>query len=150
MMIPKLAKNCLKLGLIILGINIGIYTGIGIYQGISEGYSFYNPVVIPSGVSNNPNCANTFSCFSPYSITIVQGQTVTWRNDDFVGHTVTSGYPSDQRTGIDFDSSLIKAGGEWSYTFDYVGTYHYFCQVHPWMAGKVVVHKHGWMPDLVL
>ena len=34
---------------------------------------------------------------------------------------------------------MIMAGGEFSFTFDEAGSYDYFCMVHPWMAGLVIV-----------
>ena len=67
------------------------------------------------------------------------GGTVTWENVDNAAHTVTSGSPADGPDGV-FDSSLIMAGGAtFSHTFDDVGTYDYFCMVHPWMQGSVIV-----------
>jgi hypothetical protein len=72
-------------------------------------------------------------------VDISLGDTVKWTNSDTVGHTVTSGKPSDPITGSIFDSSLIRSGGTFSYTFTYYGTFDYFCQVHPWMTGLVAV-----------
>ena len=75
----------------------------------------------------------------PNPVTIAMGGTVTWENTDNAAHTVTSGSPADGPDGV-FDSSLIMAGGaSFSHTFDAVGTYDYFCMVHPWMAGSVIV-----------
>lgn len=56
-----------------------------------------------------------------------------------LSHTVTSGNPSDKQTGTVFDSGLIKPSNTFSYTFKDPGTYHYFCMVHPWMTGEVIV-----------
>jgi predicted secreted protein with PEFG-CTERM motif len=71
------------------------------------------------------------------------GGTVTWENVDNAAHTVTSGSPSDGPDGV-FDSSLIMAPMQgvvktFSHTFDDAGTYDYFCMVHPWMQGSVIV-----------
>ena len=49
-----------------------------------------------------------------------------------------------------FDTSLIHAGGSFSHTFDTAGTYPYFCMVHPWMAGTVIVQGTGCGPGTVL
>ena len=38
-----------------------------------------------------------------------------------------------------FDSSMIMAGETFEYTFDEEGTFAYYCIVHPWMIGEVVV-----------
>ena len=93
--------------------------------------------------SSTPGCENTNQCFIPNPVTIAMGGTVTWENVDNAAHTVTSGSPADGPDGV-FDSSLIMApmGGDvktFSHTFDDAGTYDYFCMVHPWMAGSVIV-----------
>ena len=89
--------------------------------------------------SSTPGCEETNECFIPSTVTIGIGETVTWENTDNAAHTVTSGSPADGPDGV-FDSSLIMAGGAtFSHTFDAVGTYDYFCMVHPWMAGSVIV-----------
>ena len=89
--------------------------------------------------SSTPGCEDTNSCFDPNPVTIAMGGTVTWENVDNAAHTVTSGSPADGPDGV-FDSSLIMAGGaSFSHTFDAAGTYDYFCMVHPWMSGVVIV-----------
>ena len=89
--------------------------------------------------SSTPGCEDTNSCFDPNPVTIAMGGTVTWENVDNAAHTVTSGTAVQGPDG-EFDSSLIMAGGaSFSHTFDAAGTYDYFCMVHPWMAGSVVV-----------
>ena len=93
--------------------------------------------------SSTPGCEDTNACFIPNPVTIDIGDTVTWENVDNAAHTVTSGSPADGPDGV-FDSSLIMApmGGDvktFSHTFADAGTYDYFCMVHPWMAGSVIV-----------
>jgi len=95
-------------------------------------------VSIPTGVAI-PGCEDTRSCYLPYEITISVGDTVTWSNDDSATHTVTSGNASAGLTGV-FDSGLFMAGSTFEFTFDKAATYDYFCMVHPWMTGKVIVH----------
>jgi plastocyanin len=71
--------------------------------------------------------------FSPVTLTISNGQTVTWTNMDSVSHTVTS------TTGV-FDSGPISPGQTFSYTFNNAGTFEYSCTIHPTMQhGKVIV-----------
>ena len=88
--------------------------------------------------SSTPGCETTDNCFIPSTVVIALGGTVTWENTDNAAHTSTGGSPSDGPSGV-FDSSLIMAGGSFSKTFDSAGTYPYFCMVHPWMEGTVVV-----------
>ena len=88
--------------------------------------------------SGIPGCETTNECYLPYEITVSPGTTVTWNNDDSAAHTVTSGNPSDGYDEL-FDSSIFMTGTSFEFTFDEVGTYDYFCMVHPWMLGVVNV-----------
>lgn len=78
--------------------------------------------------------------YLPESITIKAGTTVEWTNDDSAAHTVTGGTPGNGPDGS-FDSALFASGATFDYTFNNEGTYPYFCLVHPWMTGEVVVTK---------
>ncbi|MEC4848627.1 MAG: plastocyanin/azurin family copper-binding protein [Nitrosarchaeum sp.] len=95
-------------------------------------------VTIPSGTSS-PGCETTNECYTPESVTINVGDTVEWDNVDTAAHTVTSGSPADGPSGV-FDSSLVMGKAKYSHTFDSAGSYDYFCMVHPWMVGKVIVN----------
>jgi len=86
--------------------------------------------------SSTPGCEP--DCFIPSTVVITVGGTVTWENTDTMAHTSSSGTPADGPDGV-FDSSLVMAGSSFSHTFDSAGTYDYFCMVHPWMIGTVVV-----------
>ncbi len=93
-------------------------------------------VIMPIKVSR-PGCEETNSCYLPSIITIKQGQQVTWSNEDVAFHTVTSGLydePSDL-----FDSGHLDPEQKFIVSFDDRGTFDYFCTLHPWMAGKVIV-----------
>jgi len=85
-----------------------------------------------------PNCQDTDECFIPATVTIDVGGEVTWSNDDTAAHTVTSGSAADGLDG-NFDSSLFMVGTTFSWTFAEAGEYPYFCMVHPWMVGTVIV-----------
>lgn len=69
--------------------------------------------------------------YSPNTLEVKIGTTVTWTNEDYVPHTIT-------KDGV-FDSGLLDQGESWSYAFDEAGTYEYYCIPHPWMKGKVIV-----------
>jgi len=94
-------------------------------------------VTIPNGAAD-PSCADDDSCFLPSQVTVGVGEIVSWSNDDSVIHTVTSGNPEDGSDGL-FDSSIILAGETFSHTFAEAGQYNYFCSIHPWMQGTVIV-----------
>ncbi len=98
-------------------------------------------VSAPAG-SSVPGCEETDECFSPSTVTIDVGGVVTWSNDDTAAHTVTSGSAADGPEGT-FDSSLFMAGTTFDHTFAEAGEYPYFCMVHPWMVGTVIVEAEG-------
>ena len=93
---------------------------------------------IPKG-SSQIGCETNGSCYRPGNVIVVQGTKVTWHNDDVMAHTVTSGKPSDDLTGTVFDSNLIPSGQSFEFVFRDIGSYHYYCQLHPWMTGIVTV-----------
>ncbi len=95
-------------------------------------------VTIPTGTSV-PGCEETNECWTPASVTINAGDTVSWDNVDTAAHTVTSGTPADGPDGT-FDSSLLMGGATFEVTFDESGSNDYFCMVHPWMVGNVQVN----------
>jgi len=96
-------------------------------------------VSVPAG-SSVPGCEKTNECWLPNEVTVDVGGEVTWSNDDSAAHTVTSGTPeSGDEVGALFDSGLLLAGSPFSQTFDEAGTVDYFCIVHPWMQGVVIV-----------
>ena len=101
--------------------------------------AFADVTVTNAPGSSTPGCEDTDSCFIPNPVMIAMGGTVTWENTDTAAHTITSGTAADGPDGV-FDSSLMMANGpSFSHTFDAAGTYDYFCMVHPWMSGVVIV-----------
>ena len=90
--------------------------------------------------SGVPGCEDTVECYLPYSLEIQVQDTVSWDNVDSAAHTVTAGSSADGPTGV-FDSSLFMAGTTFEFTFDDAGTYPYFCMVHPWMTGEIIVNE---------
>lgn len=77
--------------------------------------------------------------FSPQNIEVEVGTKVTWVNESSLVHTVTSG--SNGEHDELFDSGDLSEGEEFSYTFDEVGTFDYFCRPHynNGMVGTVTV-----------
>ena len=72
--------------------------------------------------------------FSPSSLSISQGTTVTWTNHDVAPHTVTVASGP-----VKFSSPTLQQGQSFSYTFTTPGTYAYYCAVHPDMKASVTV-----------
>jgi len=92
--------------------------------------------------SSVPGCEQSNSCFTPSSLSVDAGETITWYNADTAAHAVTSGTPSGGPDGI-FDSSLLEAGSVFSVTLTQPGTYTYFSMMHPWAIGEIVVQGSG-------
>jgi plastocyanin len=70
--------------------------------------------------------------FTPKSMTVKAGTTVTWTNQDDIPHTVTS-------TTKQFRSNALDTDDKFTFTFSTPGTYDYFCSLHPKMTGTIVV-----------
>ena len=71
--------------------------------------------------------------FSPKTLTVPVGTTVTWKNTTQVAHTVTSD------NGASFDSGIVPAGGTFTFTFTKAGSYAYHCDIHPYMKATIIV-----------
>ena len=69
--------------------------------------------------------------FAPTALKVHVGDTVTWSNNDAVGHTATS-------AGA-FDTGTIASGSTASVTMAKAGTFTYHCSIHPSMTGTIVV-----------
>jgi plastocyanin len=76
--------------------------------------------------------------YVPKTVETTVGSMINWKNEDFGPHTVTSGDMTTGKTGV-FDSNIIQKGSTFSFLFDKVGEYDYFCTIHPFMTGRVIV-----------
>jgi len=94
-------------------------------------------VSLPLG-SGVPGCEDFDSCYIPSTVFVNPGESVVWFNDDNAAHTVTSGTAADGPDGA-FDSSMFMSGEAFSVEFNFEGEYPYFCMLHPWMVGEVIV-----------
>ena len=71
--------------------------------------------------------------FTPQTLTVKAGTTVTWINKDDIPHGIASSNNAFKKSGaLDTDDS-------YSFTFTTPGTYKYFCYLHPNMVGSIVV-----------
>lgn len=78
--------------------------------------------------------------YEPTTLTVPTGTTVTWKNSDSTLHTVTSGSAESGVSGTEFDSSYMTGGKTFQHTFSSAGTFDYYCTLHPFMKGQVVVN----------
>ena len=72
--------------------------------------------------------------FDPATLTVSAGETVTWRNESSVAHTVTS----DPSATESFDSD-VGVGGTFTRQFLTAGSYPYHCEIHTGMTGTLTV-----------
>ena len=101
-----------------------------------------NATVESAEGSSIPGCEETNECFLPATVTIGVGGQVTFANNDNAAHTSTSGIMSDDSTvGVAWDSGLAMPGTTYTTPALEEGEYPYFCMVHPWMEGLVIVEE---------
>ncbi len=101
-----------------------------------------------SPVSSNGIITYTDSGYSPSTITIKKGGTVTWKNKSSGGmwtasnpHPIHTGYP---KSGGCINSAFDEcksgpSGAEWSFTFTYTGTWGYHNHLNPAHTGQIIV-----------
>lgn len=75
--------------------------------------------------------------FMPKTLVTTAGTRVVWKNESSQAHTVTAqgSYPL-FTSGV---KRLITPGHTWSFVFHHAGRYSYYCIVHPFMKGTIVV-----------
>jgi alcohol dehydrogenase (cytochrome c) len=105
----------------------------------------YGPVAAPAAPSSTI-AADAYAvdhvdivdyAFTPGTIIVPPGTTVTWSNTGSQPHSATS--TVSETNPVTFDSGILNPGQSYSFTFDTPGTYDYFCVPHPFMRGKVIV-----------
>lgn len=94
----------------------------------------YAPVVPYAPIARVRRVSIANERFIPAQIVIFPGQTVIWRNNDDESHTVTA-------RGGRWDSGVLPPGARFRLTFRRPGIYYYFCKIHPFMHGRIVVRR---------
>jgi plastocyanin len=91
----------------------------------------------PSADAANPAAVQIDNFhYSPAMLVVAPGTTVTWTNDDDSPHSVR------EKDGK-FKSAALDTDDKFSQTFTAPGEYEYFCSIHPYMTGKIVVKPAG-------
>jgi len=86
-----------------------------------------NTVLAPNGAYLGPG-----SGFTPSTLTVAAGTTVTFGNNDVTAHTTTA-------DGGQWNSNNLNSGQTFSVKLDVPGTYKYHCSIHSFMNGTIVV-----------
>jgi len=106
--------------------------------------AFADPhTIVPVAGSGVDGCEDTAGgCYTPNTLTVKIGHIVTFSNTDIKSHTFTSFVDlSDATTvGSEFgEPGLLKTGDSFDWSPDTVGEVKYFCMIHPWMQGLIIV-----------
>ncbi len=94
-----------------------------------------------SAASTAPRAASSATihmhdfAFVPKTLTIDAGTRVTIVNDDDEAHTATA-------IDASFDTAGLDAHETWSHVFDRIGSFAYYCELHPSMKGVIIVRTH--------
>ena len=81
-------------------------------------------------------------------VEILKGDTITWKNADTAAHTVTSGTAEEGPDDI-FDSGMFGPGKSFPQMFSEPGNFPYYCLLHPWMIGEIIVTEgYSVIPDV--
>lgn len=107
-------------------------------------------VSIPFGAYNPELNTPTEVWFDPPIISVQVGDQVIWENDDKEMHVITSGKGSGRFGWMSknfgtpdgyFASERFEPGDSWSFVFDKAGAFEYYCSIHPWMEGVILVQQ---------
>src|SRR5579871_4728341 len=99
--------------------------------------AFIAGAVLPLALTGGRAAENTMVTidnftFAPQTLTVKAGTTITWVNQDDIPHTVVA-------TSLAFRSKALDTDDKFTFTFSTLGTYEYFCSLHPHMTGTIVV-----------
>ena len=85
-----------------------------------------------AAAANSATVAIDNFAFTPATLTVTAGTTVTWKNGDDSPHRIGD------KDGI-FKSAALDTDDTFSHTFATPGVYPYICTIHPYMVGKIIV-----------
>ena len=98
--------------------------------------------IVPAAGSSVPGCEETEDgCYIPSTATVDVGGVVIFSNTDNGIHTFTSGSLSDDDAGSEFDTGMLQSDQSFEYTPENIGEFPYFCMLHPWMQGVLIVQE---------
>ena len=122
-------------GACVIGFSILCACG-GSYGGSNGGGTYTTPTD-----PGNTTCAASTICmgsatFSPTSLTVSKGATVTFNNNSTVDHNVVFDAPTPPGVA---DVGAIAYGSSTSRTFGNTGTFNFHCTIHAGMSGTLVV-----------
>jgi len=117
---------------------------VGIISMSPASFADHSEVTITpiSGSGSSSGCELTEEgCYNPSIATVDVGGVVTFSNTDSVSHTFSSGVPSDDVIGTEFNSGMLAPGDSAEWIPENIGEFSYFDMIHPWMQGTIIVQE---------
>lgn len=114
--------------IVLAGLTGLLLVAAGCGSSMSGGTKPTTPSVTPSASGVTVSIKDF--AFTPATVTIKVGDTVTWRNDDGVPHDATS---------ATWTSGSISSGQTYTRKFDTAGIFTYVCKVHPAMKTATII-----------
>jgi len=107
---------------------------------ISPNQNIQNSTTMNSNISSTSSVSivkfasdpSTSMPYDPSPLPIARGTAVKWTNNDFTPHTVTE-------VSNKFDSGILAPSQKFKHIFDEPGIVKYYCTIHPFMTGEVIV-----------
>jgi plastocyanin len=120
-------KRTLTLGLVVMALGAGFAACGG------SGDDTSAPAAAQTSKAAGPAVSAQDNSFSPGTLKVRVGDTVTFTNDGGIDHTVTA------TSGAQFDSGSLAPGATFKFTAEKAGTVSYVCTFHPGMQGTIEV-----------
>jgi plastocyanin len=124
----------LVLGLVVVALLVAAGCGSSSSGGGTTTTPATTPAATATGGTSKGGATVTIQnfAFTPSTLNIAVGTTVTWTNKDAVPHDVTSadGISTTANTTSMFTSGSLNQGQTFSFTFTKAGTYFYECRIH--------------------
>ena len=105
--------------------------------------------IVISPFSYNQQCQIEDNCFLPNIIKADIDTIITWKNSDDAVHNVVSGFPNSGHDG-QFQSKLLYSGETFTHKFDLEGSFSYFCSIHTWMTGTILIGHDDFLSDEII
>jgi plastocyanin len=121
-MVPRLQRFALTLG----AVGVAALVVAALPELTSAGEAIVAAAASPATIK-----IDNFS-FTPATLTVTAGTTVTWKNEDDSPHRIGD------KNGT-FKSAALDTDETFSHTFASPGEYPYICTIHPYMVGEITV-----------
>ncbi len=104
--------------------------------------AFAEVTIIPAAGSAVSGCEDSSDgCYVPGTVTVDVGEVVIFSNTDSSSHTFTEGTAADGPPTDAFGMDLLPPGNSFEWSPDTTGEFPYFCMIHPWMNGLIIVQE---------